>query len=277
VFKLEIEVINKDSQNAQIIIRDSSVPFVNMLRRIILIEVPSMAIDEVVVIDNSSVLQDETIAHRLGLIPLTTDLKTYNLPKDCSCKSSLGCNLCRVSLILNVEEDKETRTVYSKELISENPDVHPVSEKIPIVKLSKNQKLKIEAYARLGKGKDHAKWQPVSRCTYKYYPQIIINQKTCSLCEKCVEICPKKVFVKQADKIEIKDLLACTLCKDCEKVCPTNPSSINVAWDTNTFIFNLESNGGLTPIEIFSEAQKRLNEQFTELVDEIQVVVNENK
>ena len=86
MFKLEIEVINKDSQNAQIIIRDSSVPFVNMLRRIILIEVPSMAIDEVVVIDNSSVLQDETIAHRLGLIPLTTDLKTYNYPKTAPAK-----------------------------------------------------------------------------------------------------------------------------------------------------------------------------------------------
>src|SRR5512136_845511 len=116
----------------------------NALRRIGLAEVPAMAIDEVVMIENSSILQDEMIAHRLGLVPLKTDLDSYNLPEDCDCKSEFGCPQCRVTLTLNAESDEGTRPVYSGELVSENPAIVPVAEKIPIIKLAKGQKLKLE-------------------------------------------------------------------------------------------------------------------------------------
>ncbi len=170
-------MLEKDGANLRLLIKGADVPLVNALRRIIIAEVPSMAIDEVVVIENSSILQDEIIAHRLGLIPLRTDLDSYNLPETCSCKSEFGCNLCRVTLALDAEAKEGTRTVYSGELRSENPEIVPVSDKIPILKLAKEQRLKLEAYARLGKGKNHAKWQPVSTCAYKYYPKIEIAKK----------------------------------------------------------------------------------------------------
>src|SRR5512136_936408 len=102
----------------------------NALRRIVLAEVPSMAIDEVVMIENSSILQDEMIAHRLGLVPLKTDLEGYNLPEDCECKSEFGCPQCRVTLTLNAEARDGTRTVYSGEIVSENEEIVPVSDKI---------------------------------------------------------------------------------------------------------------------------------------------------
>src|SRR5512136_1933520 len=156
----------------------------NALRRIVLAEVPSMAIDEVVMIENSSILQDEMIAHRLGLVPLKTDLDDYNLPEDCDCKSEFGCPQCRVTLTLNAESNEGTRTVYSGELVSESQTVMPVSEKIPLIKLAKGQKLKLEAYAKLGKGKAHAKWQPVCVCAYKYYPRIEVPDKECGDCSK---------------------------------------------------------------------------------------------
>ena len=80
---MEVRVVEKTDLNARLIIEGADTPFMNALRRIMLTEVPSMAIDEVVFIENSSMLHDEILAHRLGLIPLKTDLDTYNLPDEC--------------------------------------------------------------------------------------------------------------------------------------------------------------------------------------------------
>ncbi len=264
-----MEVIEKDAINLRIVIRDVDVPLMNALRRIALAEVPSMAIDEVVMIENSAILQDEVIAHRLGLIPLKTDLDAYNLPEDCSCKSEFGCPLCRVTLTLNAESKEGTRTVYSGELVSDNPSIVPVSDKIPIIKLVKGQKLNLEAYARLGKGKNHAKWQPVSMCSYKYFPKIDVPADKCPECEKCVEICPKKVYKMQDGKLEVKDLMACNLCMDCVEACPIEPKRVKVDWEKNAFIMNIETNGVLPPERVLQEATKILEKQLREFEEEI--------
>jgi DNA-directed RNA polymerase subunit D len=273
--QVEIKVLEKDDRNMRLLIRDVDVPYMNALRRIILSEVPCMAVDEVVILENSSVMQDETIAHRLGLVPLKTDLDSYSLPEECECKSEFGCNLCRVTLTLDVEAKEGTRPVYSGELTSENKDVVPVSDKIPVVKLAKEQKLRLEAYARLGKGKNHAKWQPVSMCAYKYYPKIEISSKNCDACGKCVEICPKRVLANKDKKIEVVDLLACTLCQDCAEACPKDKPAIKVSWEDNAFMFGLESTGALSPERIMAEAIKILDKQLKEFESQVKVKKSE--
>ena len=130
-------------------------------------EVPTLAIDDVVILENSSVMHDEAVAHRLGLIPLRTGLDRFVMPQDCDCKSTLGCSKCRVLLVLDSEAMEKTKIVTSGELLSEDELVKPVSKDIPIVVLAPAQKLKFEAYARLGVGKDHAKWQPTSAAIVK--------------------------------------------------------------------------------------------------------------
>jgi DNA-directed RNA polymerase subunit D len=272
---VEIEVLEKDDKSMRLLIRGADVPFMNALRRIVIAEVPSMAVDEVVILENSSILQDETIAHRIGLIPLKTDLDSYNLPEECPCKSEFGCNLCRVTFTLDAEAKEGTRTVYSGELVSENPNVTPVSDNIPIIKLAKGQKLRLEAYARLGKGKNHAKWQPVSMCAYKYHPKIEVSSKNCDACGKCVEICPRKVLIKADDKIKVRDLMACTLCQDCVEACPQNPKAIKIGWEENNFIFSLESTGALPPEKIVVEAVNTLDKQLNELENQIKVKKDE--
>ena len=162
-----MDVVQKQDQ--RIIIKFNNVPrqYVNAIRRLSISEVPTLAIDDVVILDNSSVMHDEAIAHRLGLIPLRTDLSRFVMPHDCDCKSTLGCSKCRVLLVLDSEASEKTKVVTSGELLSEDELVKPVSKDIPIIVLAPNQKLKFEAYASLGLGKDHAKWQPTSAAVVK--------------------------------------------------------------------------------------------------------------
>ncbi|MCL2642183.1 MAG: DNA-directed RNA polymerase subunit D [Candidatus Bathyarchaeota archaeon] len=269
---MKIEILEKNDNVLRVIVRDAEVSLMNALRRISLAHVPCMAIDEVVMIDNLSILQDEIIAHRLGLTPLKTDLDNYNIPEQCSCQNEFGCTQCRITLTLDAEANDGTRTVYSGELVSENPEIVPVSNKVPIVKLVKGQKLKLEAYARLGTGKTHAKWQPVCVSAYKYYPKIITPAASCDDCKKCVDICPKRVLERKDDgKVTVRDLYSCNLCMDCVDACPKKPSLIKIEWEKNAFILNLESTGVLPPERVLQEATKILGQQLKEFEEQLKV------
>ncbi len=274
---MDVKIVDGNEYSARLIIEGVDAAFMNSLRRTILSEVPAMAIDEVVVIENSSMLHDEILAHRLGLIPLRTDLDSYNLPEECSCKSELGCNLCRVSLTLDAEAKEGTKTVYSGDLVSENPNVKPVSEKIPIVKLAPGQHLKLEAYARLGKGQKHAKWQPVSVCAYRNFPKVQLNEKECDSCGKCVDVCPKRVLsVSEAGKkLELRNVSECTVCHDCVDVCPKSPPAITVAWDKDVFILEIESTGALPIGRLVREAAKILDRKFESFIEQLSVKKDE--
>jgi DNA-directed RNA polymerase subunit D len=157
-----IEIL--ENQNERIVLKFTNAPrqYVNAIRRISINEVPTLAIDDVVILENSSVMHDEAVAHRLGLIPLRTDLHRFVLPANCDCNSTLGCSKCRVLLSMDSEASDKTKVVTSGDLISEDEVVKPLSTEIPIIVLAPAQKLKFEAYARLGFGKEHAKWQPTS-------------------------------------------------------------------------------------------------------------------
>jgi len=130
----------------------------NALRRLCLNGVPIFAIDTVDIIENSSVLPDEGLAHRLGLIPIKTDLTRFNEPAKCECQSETGCSNCKVMLVLDSGDTDVTKTIFTDELTSEDDSIKPVSDKIPIIQLAPGQKVKVECYARLGRGREHAKW-----------------------------------------------------------------------------------------------------------------------
>jgi DNA-directed RNA polymerase subunit D len=140
-----LDVITKDSEKIALKLKGVPLQYANALRRVCLNGVPVFAIDTVDIIENTSVLPDEGLAHRLGLIPLKTDLSKYNESD-------------KILLVLDSGESEETRSVLSGELSSEDESVKPVSEKIPIVQLAPGQKIKVECYARLGRGTEHAKW-----------------------------------------------------------------------------------------------------------------------
>ncbi len=271
---MDINILNKNEDSMRFVVEGIETSMANTLRRIVLAEVPVMAIDDVVMIENSSVLHDEILALRLGLVPLKTDLDAYNLPEKCSCKSELGCNLCRTVLTLDVEAKNEQRTVYSGDMVPEDPHISPVSDKIPLAKLATGQKVRLEAYAKLGKGMAHAKWQPVSSCIYRYVPVVKIDQTKCDGCGKCVDICPKKVFEKNGNKVKVANETECILCEDCVEACDKNPSPIKVDKKKNAFIFYIESTGALPVERIFSEALKIYDEKCSDFMNQMVAILN---
>ena len=124
------------------------------------------------------------LAHRLGLIPLETDLKGYNLPEKCTCKGA-GCAKCEVELSLKTSAHG---AITADKIKSKDPKIKPVYGDMIITKLVEEQQLEFVARARLGKGKEHAKWAP-GLVTFIQNPKIDISK--CSMCGECVKKCPK--------------------------------------------------------------------------------------
>ena len=268
---MEIKILEEKDNSLRFLLGGVSHAYANALRRAMLAEVPAMAIDDVIIIENTSVLYDEIIAHRLGLIPLKTNLDTFVLPEECDCKSELGCSKCRASFTLEVESVDEPVMVYSSALNGDS-DVVPVSGNIPIVKLGPAQKLKLELYAKLGRGLEHAKWQPVSACAYKYLPKVTLNADNLENPEQVIQICPADVYVPDPDRrIAVRDELACTLCMDCvERAIPIDSKKtfpVKIEGDENSFIFNIESTGCMPPKRIVMEASKVLEKKAASLTD----------
>lgn len=268
---MDVKILEEKDNTLRFLLKGTGHAYANALRRAMMAEVPVMAIEDVIIIENTSVLYDEVIAHRLGLVPIKTDLDAYVLPEECDCKSELGCSKCRASFTLEAEAVDEPVMVYSSALQAEG-DAKPVSGGIPIVKLAPMQKLKIEAYARLGRGLEHAKWQPTSACAYKYLPKVTLNAENLANPDEVIQVCPTNVYAQDPEsKITVRDELACTLCMDCvEKAIPVDPKKtfpVKIEGDETSYMFYVESTGAIPPKRIAEEAAKVLDKKATALAD----------
>ena len=152
---MSLEITNENEQKVSVKIKGVPLQYVNALRRICLNGVPIYAVESIDVLENSSVLADEGVAHRIGLIPLKTDLSA----------SKDGNENDKIMLTLDSGITDETRTILSGELKSQDDTVVPTSNNIPIVTLAPGQSIKFEAYARLGKGTEHARWNSANIAT----------------------------------------------------------------------------------------------------------------
>lgn len=167
----------------EFVLSNTDISVANALRRVMIAEVPTVAIDLVEIENNTTVLNDEFIAHRLGLIPLKSDVahqmkRPFEITDD--------SDFTEVTLELNIKCTQDaTQYVTTDDLILDPycPDIKPINyqnhdaeKPIVIVKMRKGQELKLRAVARKGIGKDHAKWIPVATAVFQYLPEIRINQ-----------------------------------------------------------------------------------------------------
>jgi DNA-directed RNA polymerase subunit D len=261
---MDIDIIELSERKARFVLSGVSASFANALRRSILAEVPVLAIDDVNIYENTSVLFDEQLALRLGLIPLTTDNRSYSLPEECSCKGA-GCTLCKVSLTLSAEGPK---VVNSGDMVSTDPQVRPADATVPIVELKEKHKIVVEAIARLGTGRKHSKWQGGVASGFKNMPVVTIGD--CDYCGNCVEACPRDILKMEGEKVKVTDVIECSLCRLCEEACEMD--SIKVSIDPESFVMTFETTGALTATEIALEAAgsiKKRAEQLSEIINSL--------
>jgi len=237
------EILNQSENEITIAIDKTTPAFVNAVRRTAVFDVPVLAIEDVYFTKNSSALYDEIIAHRLGLVPLKTDPKSYNLPEDCTCKGKL-CAKCSVKIILKA---KGPATVYSGDMKFKDPAIKAVHAQIPIVKLLEGQEIELEAIAILGKGKVHAKWSPC-HAWHRGGPEFTFTKEADA--KAVLDKIPGDVVRKDGRSIEVKDFGKWT--DAYEQM--LRGAGVEVKNSETRFILYLESWGQLKPAEILTQA-----------------------
>lgn len=198
---------------------------------------------------NTTVLADEFIAHRLGLIPLASErVNEFRYARDCSCTGS--CPQCSVEITLNVRcaDERGTREVTSSDLVSSHPFVKPLFQNtnssrdtsvpadppISLVKMRKNQELKVRCIARKGTAKEHAKWSPVSACSFEYDPDNVLGHTDYWYEEDIAKEWPSRTSNRTTEPIPAGDPL--------------------VDLEPSIFYFDLETIGVMPPEDVLLSA-----------------------
>ncbi|NPA96571.1 MAG: DNA-directed RNA polymerase subunit D [Crenarchaeota archaeon] len=262
---MPIEIRKLDDFSIELKASGYPLALINLIRRYALAKVPCMAVDEVVVLENSSVLFDEILAHRLGLIPLYSEiaLRKYGEvpPEVCAkCSSTESeerppedvCKKCFAYLTLKAEARDREVVVYSGDIVPLDDDVRPVFKNIPIVILAPRQKIELELRARLGRGLEHAKWSPATVAVSRYVVDVVIDEYSCTGCGVCATLCPKGVITMKDSRPVVVDSENCIACKQCVANCPSK--AIDIVPRQDEYVLYIESTGALKPETIVREA-----------------------
>ncbi len=258
---IKVEVLEHSDNVVKMVLHNVPVKIANSIRRSVISLVPTLAIEKVIIFRNDSIMNDDMLAHRLGLIPLKTSLDKIR---------ELERTNGKVSLVLSVSAEEDMRTVRSGDIVCKDKDVEIISDEIDIVRLGKGESIQLEMEAVVGRGKDHAKWSPVTVAVVRGVPIIRFKRRKCDdYCDKCVDACPRGVLAKEDGRLKVVDKYNCTVCRLCEKACPDN---IKIGIDENSSLLYIESVGQLTVDEILRASFEELNKKLSELYDALKVV-----
>lgn len=290
---LHIENIREKDGSLRFNICNTKLAVVNGLRRIILSDIPTLALDAFIIEKNNTVFDDAYLTHRMSLIPVKSE-EAQNLvtSKECECLKNEHCERCSVEFHLDVQNDKcERLNVTSHDFTCSHPTVQfvPMNPPIPLVTLALGHHLKLTALAKKGTTRQHAKWNPVSLCFFKPIPHIVVNTEKKISCEDLEDViknwCPKKIFKWQNNNLVATNTIRCDYCQECvrrsqdlikrddkktqdkqdkqegEKEKPL----ISVTPSTCDYYFEIEGHGMLSNKDIMLQALHVLKQQLTEL------------
>ena len=233
-------------------IKGTTPAYMNIVRKTIMDKVPTLAIHDVEFRKNSGILYDEVVAHRLGLLTLKTDLKSYELPKEGVTDDP------RSSVVLTLAA-KGPGFVFAEDIKSKDPAVKPVFPKTPIAYLTKGQELEVEARALMGQGEEHAKWSP-GIAFYRYKPELKVKG-TPQDADRLAKL-PGKVIEVKGGKVSVNnDNLALMQTYNVfEDIDP----ALTLEQKEDEFVFEIESWGQLSCKEMLSTAIDLFDAQLDE-------------
>ena len=256
---MKVDIKELKTKKAIIRIEDIKPYFVNALRRIMISELPKLAVNEVVIYDNTSALFDEIISHRLGLVPIPTDLSLLSFREECVCKGK-GCPNCTVRYTLSKEGEG---AVLSGDLQPAEKSWAIKEGKIPIVKLYGDQRLILEVEAVLGRGRDHAKWQAVQAPAYRMEPIIEFDKSKLDEVKGFVDKLPEDLVSIKGDKLILKDIKKLPVFES--YISKENIDFITIKRDPTKFLFSFETDGSFSAKDAIIESVKILEGKYTEL------------
>ena len=257
---MKIEKIKEEKKNNKLsfLLKGSNPAFANAIRRLVIEEVPTLAVEFVEIKDNDSALFDEMLALRLGLIPIKTDLKSYKLPQN---EDEINEKSASCTLTLKLKSGKNGY-VYAGETESADPKCNFVYEKMPVVKLLAKQKIDVTMTAVMGKGKDHTKWTP-GLVFFKNEPVVKLGKVNA---EKLAGLCSDGVFKISGSKVElVKDKVYESSLLE---YYAENDSGVAVEYSDN-LIFNVEGWGQLTCKEMLKKSAEILSAKCDELESQL--------
>jgi len=242
---MDFRKLSEKNNITKILVKGVDTTLINSIRRSVMNNVPTFAIENISIYDNNSVVFDEYLGHRIGLIPIKSDAKRYNEGD-------------KVKFIL---EKEGPGTVYSRDIKSTDPKIEVVEKNIPIAKLKKDQKIKLEAEAVVGVGKEHSKWQP-ALISYKEIPKVNFNMKLIGDAKKFVSECPKEVLELKAGKIIVTDPINVNIdmLMKCVDIAP--PSAMIVEHYSDSYVITVENFGNHKIEDIFLLAIQGIKEKI---------------
>lgn len=259
-------------------------PIANALRRCMLARVPTMAVDVIRVLCNTSVVPDEILVHRVGLVPLKAPAKHFAYPPQHVTQGttpdneSIGAQLSEgnslvfsLDVTCSIQGGKKVNQVVKSgalrwvpkggqgQLFTED-QVGPVHDDIVLALLEPGECIKLECFAVKGRGETHAKWSPVSTASYRLrpivrlFPSAPIRGADASLLK---DVCPGKVFDIEDGVAVVSNPGNCTMCRECIRR-EEWKGRVELAKDKTYYIFSIESTGAYSAKDIFREGIREL-------------------
>ena len=273
---MKAKVLARKEDSVKIVLEETEPAFINSLRRVLIADVPKMAIEDVEFhlgpiraedgkeYESIAPLFDEMIAHRLGLVPIPTDLGIYNRREDCPSCHGEGCPNCTIIYSLN-KRGPSLVTSADMEPIGDTK-LRPKDQGIPIVQLAEGQAILIYATAQLGTGKEHAKWQATHGVGYAYYPVVRAGSKMVDVADPSVPFCSAHMLTTSLEEetVELSD--DCTMCGKFREAFKVD--SVKVASDPTRFILQFETDGSIAAKDVLVKALDILRERFADLANQ---------
>eukprot|EP00768_Dysnectes_brevis_P007464 gnl/Dysnectes_brevis/6314_a9706_436.p1 GENE.gnl/Dysnectes_brevis/6314_a9706_436~~gnl/Dysnectes_brevis/6314_a9706_436.p1 ORF type:complete len:375 (+),score=145.64 gnl/Dysnectes_brevis/6314_a9706_436:88-1212(+) len=268
-----IEVLASTDEELSLKMTHLDISYINALRRVILADVPTLAVDRVTFVTNTSVFTEQMLAHRLGMVPITAKdaeeggVTDINYWWECNCSGSEGCSQCTVRGTLEISnETTQPIPVTDFDIAisgfstlsqgAENP-----SPPVLLAKLAPGQAIHADLLIRKGKGRVHAKWTPAvvrvkPKAVIRINPELMETfQGGTDEMVRFIRTCPRGVF-EGPPGLRI-DPSRCIFCDQCTQFRPRSPIQGRpcvAVPDMSEVIFEIESISALKPMQIFKLA-----------------------